>query len=112
MRIAKFLVALAVAALTALVSKWSDGVVTPEEWIQVAIAGATAAGVFFTPNVPHAPVAKMIVAAVLAVLNLAATYITGGIHGYEAVNLVLAALGVFGVWAVPNGGVTPARAVR
>jgi hypothetical protein len=101
---AKALTALVIAALTALASALTDDSLTSAEAIQVAIAVTTAAGVWVAANVASLPHAKTVIAGILAALNLAVTYITDGISGAEWVNLALALIGVFAVWAIPNKG--------
>ena len=99
----KAIAALAVAGLTGVASALTDNAFTAPEGVQVAIAVTTAAGVWLVPTLPQHPGIKTALAALLAVLNLAVTFIDGGITGAEGVNLGLAALGVLGV------GVAPAR---
>lgn len=52
MSLAKFFVAGAAAALTAIVAAISDDRITPGEWLGVLIAAAAALGVYLTPNKP------------------------------------------------------------
>lgn len=99
----KALAALVAAGLTAVASALTDNAFTAPEGVQVAIAVATAGGVWLVPNLPQHPAIKTGLAALLAVLNLAVTLITDGITAAEGVNLALAALGVLGV------GLSPAR---
>lgn len=47
---AKFLVAALAAALVALQSALTDGGVTAQEWVTIAIAAIGAAGVYQVPN--------------------------------------------------------------
>ncbi|WP_320068201.1 hypothetical protein [Micromonospora sp. RTGN7] len=56
---------------------------------------------WLVPIVPQYPWAKTGVAMLLAVLNLAVTFITDGITYAEAVNLALAGLGVLSIAAMP-----------
>jgi flavoprotein len=49
-RYAKFIVAAAIAALTVLASAITDGHITNGEWVQIALAGLGAVGVFVVPN--------------------------------------------------------------
>ena len=56
----KFLLALVmavvIAALTATTSALDDTLITPQEWVTIALAAATAAGVYLIPNeVPQLP---------------------------------------------------------
>ena len=53
-RYAKTAVAVLVAALTALQAAISDGHVTNNEWIIIALAAIGAAGVYAIPNTPPA----------------------------------------------------------
>jgi hypothetical protein len=102
--IAKAVAALLGAAGVTLVSALSDGHVNTVEAIQIAIAVATAAGVYLAANVPQMVWAKTAIATVLAVLNLYVTYVAAGpITTAEWVNLGIAALTALGVYVVPNG---------
>lgn len=86
---------LAVAALA------SDHVVTPTEWINIAIGVVTAASVFAAPNVPGARYTKLVLAVLGAVLALAVNLLAGGIDTSEWMQLGLAAFGALGVYAAP-----------
>jgi hypothetical protein len=94
--------AVAIAGLTVLASALTDGHVDPGEGIQIAIQLATAAGVWLVPNLPSATSIKTGLAAMLAVLNLAATFITGGLTSAEVINLVIAGLGVLAIAQAPS----------
>lgn len=98
----KLIVALVGAVVMSVASFATDNTVTTEEWIQVAIAGATALGVWAAANVPQFTWAKTFVVVVLAVLNLLVSYITDGISTAEWLNLAVAALTAAGVYATPN----------
>lgn len=98
----KLLTALVGAVVMSVASFATDNTVSTEEWIQVAIAGATALGVWAAANVPTLTWAKTFVAVVLAVLNLLVSYITDGISTSEWLNLGVAALTAAGVYALPN----------
>jgi hypothetical protein len=50
MKIAKFLVAAATAALVALGAALTDNAVTTGEWVAIALAGLGALGVYVIPN--------------------------------------------------------------
>lgn len=78
-----------------------DQHIDPEEGVQIAIAGATAVGVYFVPLAPQYKWGKTAVAAVLAVLQVLATVILGGLEPHEWIALVFAALTVLGVGAAP-----------
>jgi hypothetical protein len=94
--------AVIVAGATVLASALTDGHVDRAEEIQIAIQVTTAAGVWLVPNLPRSTGIKTGLAAILAVLNLAATLITGGLTGAELVNLVIAGLGVLAVGQAPS----------
>lgn len=98
----KLLVALLGAAVMSVASFATDNTVSTEEWVQVAIAIATAAGVWAAANVPTLTWAKTFVAVALGVLNLLVSYITDGISTSEWLNLAVAALTAAGVYAVAN----------
>ena len=85
-----------IAALT------GDGVVSTQEWVNVALLAAGAAAVFTAPNVPGARYTKSVLAVLTAVLTLAVNLITGGLDVTEWLQLGMAALGALGVYAVPN----------
>jgi hypothetical protein len=52
MKYAKFLVAAAIAGLTALASALTDDHVTNGEWVVIGLAALGALGVYFVPNKP------------------------------------------------------------
>lgn len=81
-----------------------DQVVDTQEWVNVALLAAGAAGVFAAPNVPGARYTKSILAVVTAVLTLAVNLIAGGLDLVEWLQLAMAALGALGVYAVRNTG--------
>lgn len=54
---AKAAVALGLAALTALGTAIADGHITGDEWVGIALAVLTAAGVWLVPNAPTKDVA-------------------------------------------------------
>lgn len=79
-----------------------DQRVEQEEAVQIAIAAATAVGVWLVPLAPQYRWGKTAVAVVLAVLQALTTVILGGLDANEWIALALAGLTVVGV------GVTPA----
>jgi hypothetical protein len=82
-----------------------DNAIDAQEWINVAIVGVGAAAVFAGPNVPGAKYTKLILAALSAVLVLLVSFISdNNISTSEVLQLVVAALGALGVYAVPNKG--------
>lgn len=100
---AKFFAAIVATVLSAIVAaQTGDGVVSNQEWVNVAILGVGAAGVFAAPNVPGSIYTKSILAVLTAVLTLLASQITNGLSQTEVIQLVVAALGALGVYAVPN----------
>jgi hypothetical protein len=102
MNYAKFVMAIVATILTGLVGSYTDGVITNVEWINVAIMGVGACGVFAAPNVPGSMYTKSIIAVLSAVLAALASYITDGISQSELMQLGVIALGALGVYAVPN----------
>lgn len=75
---------------------------TAANTLNVINAGVMAVGVLYVANSPSAPVAKMLVSVLSAVLALAATFVVGGFTVSEILQLVVAALGALGVYAVRN----------
>jgi hypothetical protein len=100
---AKALVAFAFAAATLAASAITDEVITDVEWIEIAIAGLIAGGVWITANAPGYRAAKTVVAAALAGLSFLVGAILDGMTGAEWINFALAVGAVIFVWAVPNG---------
>ena len=98
---AKFIVQAIITVLVALAAVWTGGV-TPVEWVNVAIVGVGALAVFAAPNVPGAEYTKAILAALTAGLVVLASVITGGLVFVEIVQIVVAAAGAVGVFAVKN----------
>lgn len=101
---------LATIASAFVAAQTGDGVVSSQEWVNVAILGVGAAAVFAAPNVPGARYTKSVIAVLTAVLTLLASSILGGLTTTEILQLVMAGLGALGVYLVPNKGTTlPAR---
>ena len=100
---AKF-VAIVVATILSAVSAalLGDNIISPQEWVNVAILGVGAAGVFAAPNVPGAAYTKSVLAVLAAVLTVLASVIIGGVGTAEIIQMALAGLGALGVYAVPN----------
>ncbi|MEN3609348.1 hypothetical protein [Plantactinospora sp. ZYX-F-223] len=98
----KALAAVAGAALTVAYGALSgDQRIEPDEAVQIAIAAATAIGVYLVPLTPQYRWGKTAVAVVLSVLQVLATVILGGLDSNEWIALLLAALTVLGVGAAP-----------
>lgn len=100
---AKF-IAIVVATVLSAVSAalFGDSVISPQEWVNVAILGVGAAAVFAGPNVPGARYTKSILAVLAAVLTVLASVIVGGVGTAEIIQMLLAGLAAVGVYAVPN----------
>lgn len=99
----KSIIAVVVAILSAVgAALTGDEVISNPEWVNIAIAGVTAAAVFTAPNVPGARYTKAILAALGAALVVLASGILGGVTYTEWVQIVLAALGAVGVAAKAN----------
>ncbi|ROT34100.1 hypothetical protein [Micromonospora sp. HM5-17] len=98
----KALAAVVGAALTVAYGALSgDQHIAPEEGVQIAIATATAVGVYLVPLTPQYRWAKTAVAVILSVLQVLATVILGGLDAHEWIALLLAGLTVAGVGAAP-----------
>jgi uncharacterized membrane protein YjjP (DUF1212 family) len=105
MKYAKLVVAVLVTLATAVVAALAgDNAVDSVEWVNVAITGVGAAAVFAAPNIPGAAYTKSILAALAAVLTILASAIVGGIQTVEIIQMLIAAAGAVGVYAVPNRG--------
>jgi len=97
-------VAIVIATILSAISAAliGDNIISPQEWVNVAILGVGAAGVFAAPNVPGAKYTKSILAVLTAVLTVLASAIIGGIGTAELVQIAIAGLGALGVYQVPN----------
>ena len=103
MTYAKALAGILGAALSAVaVALTGDNAFSTVELINIAIATATAAGVFYAPNAANAPAAKAVIAGLLAVLTLAVDLIAGGLSATEWIQLAVAAATAGGVYGVRN----------
>jgi hypothetical protein len=99
---AKLILAIVATVLTGIVAAYTDGHISNSEWINVAIAGVGAAGVFAAPNVPGSMYTKSIIAVLTAVLTALASFISDGISQAELMQMAVIALAALGVYAVPN----------
>lgn len=79
-----------------------DSVISPTEWVNVAILGVGACAVFAGPNIPGSAYTKSVLAVLTAVLTVLASVILGGISTTEWIQIAMAALGALGVYALPN----------
>jgi len=104
----KFFAAAVVTVLAAVAGALTgDGVISSVEWVNVAIMGVGALAVFAGPNVPGAAYTKAILAVLAAGLTVLVSAIIGGIDSVEWIQIILAAAGAVGVYAVPNTNGTP-----
>lgn len=98
----KAIAATAGAALTVAYGAFSgDQRIESDEAVQIAIAAATAVGVYLVPLAPQYRWAKTGLAVVLAVLQVLATVILGGLDPGEWMALAIAAATVLGVGSAP-----------
>lgn len=103
---AKFFAAVVVTVLAAVAAALTgDNTISASEWVNVAILAAGACGVFTAANVPGARYTKFVLAALTAGLTVLASAVTGGVSPVELIQIVLAAAGAVGVYAVPNSAV-------
>jgi hypothetical protein len=100
------LVTVVLSITTAMVG---DNPLTPVQWINVAISGISAIGVYYTPNVRGALYAKTIIAVLLAVLAFVATVVVPctafsscHIATRDILQMIIIGAGALGVFAVPN----------
>ncbi len=107
----KAVVAILVAGIVAAYQALSgDGRIEAPEWVSIAIAGATAVGVFLIPLAPGARWAKSALAAVLAALQILVTAILGGLGPDEILLMLITAAGALGIYIAPaisTAGTTP-----
>lgn len=100
----KLFAAVVVTVLSAVsAALFGDNTISSPEWVNIAIAGVGACAVFAAPNVPFAKYTKSVLAALTAALTILASAISGGVHTTEWIQIVIAALGAVGVYAVRNG---------
>ena len=113
MQYAKAGMAVIAAGASALVAAYTgDQIITTLEWINVAIAVATAAAVFAAPNVPGAPVTKFILAMIMTGLTAAVNIIAADPHsGTVWFQLLAAVAGAAAVYSVRNTPERPPTAV-
>jgi hypothetical protein len=98
------------AALVVAYAKLSgDQHIDPAEWVAIAIAFTNAVGVYLVPLVPQYRWSKTGVGVLLAVLQVLATLILGGLDSNEWILLLLTAgqaLGVIVAPAVSDNGIS------
>lgn len=96
----KAIAAATLAVLTVVHTLLSDGRISQQEGVQIAIAAVTAFSVWLVPVLSW-PWMKTAIAVVLAVLNVAATMIVGGRDHGDLVEFVLALITVLAVGVAP-----------
>lgn len=102
MKYGKALAAVLFAALVAAQAAIDgDNKVNAEEWVAIAIAVATAVGVYLVPLDRSYRWGKTAVAAVLAALQVLTTAVIGGVDPGEWLTIALAVLTALGVAAAP-----------
>lgn len=100
---AKALAAVVVTVLAAVAAALTgDNTISSTEWVNVAILAVGACGVFAAPNVPGARYTKAVLAVLTAGLTVLVSAIVGGVTPVELIQIVLAAAGAVGVYAVSN----------
>lgn len=106
--VGKAVVAAVVAAIVvAYQALGGDGRIEPVEWVSIAIALATAIGVYVVPLTPGAKWAKTAVAVVLAVLQIASSAI---LEGGLTPDMIL--LGIITIAGAVGIYIAPARSTR
>jgi hypothetical protein len=103
----KAIVSVVVAVLGVVVVALSDGHIDSVEWLNIVMGLLTAIGVYYTPNIPGAPIAKLVVAALLAGGTVAANFVIAstqlsGITTTQWVMIALALVNALAVYLVPN----------
>lgn len=105
----KAIVAIVVAALVAISQALGgDQHVEPGEWVAIAIAVATAVGVWLVPLAPQAKYGKTAVAVVLAALQVLTTSLLDGFGSDDILLVLLTVGGAIGVYIAPAVSTTPA----
>lgn len=93
-----FLYALAVVLIPFIDGRHTP---TPTEWVQIAIAAATAVSVYLAPLIPQAPWAKTAVGATLAGLQVLVALIGDGVNGNDLLLIIVAVAGACGIALAP-----------
>lgn len=90
-------------ALAVVIIPFLDGghAPTATEYVQIAIAATTAAGVYLAPIIPQAPWTKSAVGALLAGLQILVTVIDNGVNGADVLMIVTAVAGALGIYLAP-----------
>jgi hypothetical protein len=99
----KAIIAVIVAGIVVAYQALSgDNHIEAPEWVSIAIAAATAVGVYVIPLAPSARWTKSALAAVLAVLQILTTAILGGLGADELLLMVITAAGALGIYIAPT----------
>lgn len=98
----KAIAAVVGAVLSAIIASLTDNRIGADEWINVAIAGVTAATVFTAPNVPGSRYTKGILAVLMAILTGLVSSISDGWSTAELLQIAIAVLTALGVYGVKN----------
>lgn len=105
MKYAKALLAVLATVVSAVIAALAGGgAMTPVAWVNVLLAGLGACAVFAAPNVPGARYTKAVLAVLTTVGTALVPLLSAG-HAFTAADLLqllVAALGAVGVFAVPN----------
>lgn len=107
----KAIVAVLTAAIVAAYQALGgDGRIEADEWVAIAIAFATALGVFVVPLAQHARWTKSAVAALLAALQVLTTAMLDGFRADDVLLILITVAGALGVYVAPATSETPAGA--
>src|ERR1044072_4317738 len=110
MQYGKSIVAVLVAGVVvAYQALGGDGRIEPVEWVSIAIAVATAVGVYLVPMAPQIKWGKSAVAAVLALLQVVSSAVLeGGLTSDMLLLAVITVAGALGIYIAPAVTTTPA----
>lgn len=111
-RFGKAIVATVASAATGIQAYVSDGHVTEQEGVQIAVAVFTAISVFLVPAMPAWPWMKTAIAVVLGALNVLVTLIVNGIDGGDITIMLVAAATALGVGMAPAKSQPPGQRER
>jgi hypothetical protein len=87
--------------LVAIYSRYTDGRITDQEWVAVAIAGTQGVSIWLLPLAPGMRWGKSAVGVILAVLQALTTLILGGLDTSEIMLLVITGLTAAGIVVAP-----------
>jgi len=100
----KYLAQIVAVILAAIAAALVDGLITPDEAVNLALLSVGAVATYLVPNLEAGVgrYAKLIIAAVTAGLTLLASSITDGVTLAEWLMIGAAVLGAFTTYALPN----------